>query len=174
MVRGKGLAVRSSYLVENVKFEDGLCKYMEKKSQEEVPDKCVEMVISFINRETYKNSCLTDEVIVNVIASNAGAKSAQEYSLDRLKKWDLERVGQKEVGELIALVMCSGKVEDGLRQWLVGFLGKQGSMGLNRYERFLDTWEGQRLEYLHPNAMNAVEDMLGWRQKGVVEKYRIL
>jgi hypothetical protein len=40
---------------------------MEKKTEDEVPERVVDMLISFINREEYSNSDVLDEVILNIL-----------------------------------------------------------------------------------------------------------
>jgi hypothetical protein len=120
-IRGKARAVRASYLAEAAKFEGDVTKYMEKKSQEEVPDRVIDMLISYINREEYSNNSVFDEVTLNILASNVGAKSAVDYSLARLK----DSTGDLDADELsliIALILLSGKVDDGLRKWLANYL----------------------------------------------------
>jgi hypothetical protein len=119
-IRGKARAVRASYLAEAAKFEGDVTKYMEKKSQEEVPDRVVDMLISYINREEYSNNSVFDEVTLNILASNVGAKSAVDYSLARLK--DCLDVDDEELSLIIALILLSGKVNDGLRKWLANYL----------------------------------------------------
>jgi hypothetical protein len=94
---------------------------MEKKSQEEVPDRVIDMLISYINREEYSNNSVFDEVTLNILASNVGAKSAVDYSLGRLKD-STGDIDADELSLIIALILLSGKVDDGLRKWLTNYL----------------------------------------------------
>jgi hypothetical protein len=116
-IRGKARAVKASYLTDTGKFEADLTKYMEKKSEEEIPDRVVDMLISFINRDRYDNNSLLDEVKLNILASNVGAKSAVDYSLGRLKQSGLND-GSENICKIIPLITQSGKVDAGRKKWL--------------------------------------------------------
>jgi hypothetical protein len=116
-IRGKARAIKASYLTDTGKFEADLSKYVEKKSEEEIPDQIVDMLISFINRDRYENNSLVDEVKLNILASNVGAKSAVDYSLSRLKQSGLNE-GSENICKIISLITMSGKVDGGLKKWL--------------------------------------------------------
>jgi hypothetical protein len=120
-IRGKARPIRASYLTEASKFEADLTKYLEKKKEDTIPDAVIDMLFSFINREQYTNNSLIDEVTLNILAHNVGAKSAAAYSLDRLKKYNLE-VGGQELTNIIASVVISSKVDSGLKEWLKKYL----------------------------------------------------
>ncbi|KAH7342680.1 hypothetical protein BKA65DRAFT_552297 [Rhexocercosporidium sp. MPI-PUGE-AT-0058] len=120
-VRGKARSVRCSYLIDTGKFEADLVKYMDKKKEDDVPDKVVDMLISWINREKYSNHDPFDEVTLNILASNVGCKSILEHSLGRLKSMQDSIQGNDWV-KIIGTVYLSSKVDEGLKKWLVKYL----------------------------------------------------
>ncbi|KAH6724243.1 hypothetical protein BKA61DRAFT_26110 [Leptodontidium sp. MPI-SDFR-AT-0119] len=120
-VRGKARSVRCSYLLEAGKFEADLVKYMDKKKEDDVPDKVVDMLISWINREKYSNHDPFDEVTLNILASNVGCKSIMDHSLGRLKSMQDSIQGSEWV-RIIGTVYLSSKVDEGLKKWLVKYL----------------------------------------------------
>ena len=124
-VRGKARSVRASYLLEATKFESDLVKYMDKKKEDDVPEKVVDMLISWINRENYSNKDPFDEVTLNILASNVGCKSILEHSLGRLKMMEKD-IGGQEIVKIIGTIYLSSKVDDGLKKWLVKFLKQDG------------------------------------------------
>jgi hypothetical protein len=113
-VRGKSYKVRASYLTDNTKFEGDLIKYMEKKKDEQVPDRVVEMLINFINGEDYENHDALDEVRLNILASNVGCKSAVQHSLGRLKA---AKIGPEVLAHLSGTIFLCSKVEGELKTW---------------------------------------------------------
>ncbi|KAE9370372.1 hypothetical protein N431DRAFT_484603 [Stipitochalara longipes BDJ] len=155
-VRGKARAVRASYLTEAGKFEADLVKFMDKKSEEEVPDRVVDMLVSFINREEYSNGDLVDEVRLNILASSVGAKSLVEYSLGQLKHSQLPLDG-RIICEIITLITQSTKVDDGLRKWLEKELKADGDylylQLLNHSAAFEKLWRDR------PEAVAEVQRM---------------
>jgi len=163
-VRGKARAVRESYLTEASKFESDLTKYMEKKKEEDVPDRVVDMLISFINREEYSNSDIVDEVTLNILASNVGAKSTVNHSLSRLKKIDIRQASNNNayvICQVLGLITQSGKVDDGLRKWL------ENSLTANRFSLYNDLFETaqyREMAYEHPEVVAEVERMVGERK----------
>ncbi|KAK0125481.1 hypothetical protein ONS95_000511 [Cadophora gregata] len=128
-VRGKARSVRASYLLEATKFESDLVKYMDKKKEDDVPDKVVDMLISWINRENYSNNDPFDEVTLNILASNVGCKSVLDHSLGRLKKMEKD-ITEEEWAKIIGTVYVSSKVDDGVKKWMCKYL-KEG----HRWER---------------------------------------
>ncbi|KAG4427818.1 hypothetical protein IFR05_016697 [Cadophora sp. M221] len=120
-VRGKARSVRCSYLLEAGKFEADLVKYMDKKKEDDVPDKVVDMLISWINREKYSNHDPFDEVTLNILASNVGCKSIMEHNLARLKTMQ-KNIDAAEWVKIVGTVYLSSKVDDGLKKWLAKFL----------------------------------------------------
>jgi hypothetical protein len=113
-VRGKSYKVRASYLTDNTKFEADLIKYMEKKKDDQVPDRVVGMLIDFINGENYENHDPLDEVTLNILASNVGCKSAGAFSLGRLKNAHLD---PEMLARLSGPIFLSTKVDDDLKSW---------------------------------------------------------
>ncbi|PVH89590.1 hypothetical protein DL98DRAFT_647329 [Cadophora sp. DSE1049] len=137
-VRGKARSVRASYLLEATKFESDLVKYMDKKKEDDVPDKVVDMLISWINRENYANKDPFDEVTLNILASNVGCKSILDHSLGRLKKMEREIDGP-ELVKIVGTIYLSSKIDDGLKKWLVKFLkGDALWRDLVNYRGYLD------------------------------------
>ncbi|KAK6584846.1 hypothetical protein PZA11_003070 [Diplocarpon coronariae] len=122
-VRGKARAVRATYLIEAPKFESDLVKYMEKKKEDDVPERVVDMLISWINREQYPNEDLFDEVTLHILASNVGCKSIQEQSLKKLKGME-ENLDPAELFRIVGTVYLSSKVDKDLKGWLVKLLRK--------------------------------------------------
>jgi hypothetical protein len=120
-IRGKARAVRASYLTEAPKFEADLVKYLDKKKEDVVPDRVIGMLVDFINCEDYKNSNVLDEVTLNILAHNVGAKSAVDYSLSRLKKLDID-VGIQDLTNIVGTIMMCSKVDAGLKAWLKKYL----------------------------------------------------
>jgi hypothetical protein len=165
-VRGKARAVRASYLLEATKFESELTKYMEKKKEDQVPDRVVDMLISFINREEYSNNDILDEVKLNILASNVGAKSTVEYSLARLKKIDILD-GCRQDGHILCgvltLITQSGKVDDGLRKWLEDCLTANKC---HVYSLLLKNYHYIELEYDRPEVVAEVQRIVGERKTG--------
>jgi hypothetical protein len=88
IIRGKSRKIRASYLMEAGKFEADVVKYMDKKPEDVVPDRVIEMLVDYINHEGYTCRDLLDEVTLNILASNTGSKSAGDCSLGHVKKWD--------------------------------------------------------------------------------------
>ena len=156
-IRGKARAVRASYLAEASKFEVDLVKYMEKKKEEDVPDRVIDMLISFINREEYTNENLLDEVTLNIVASNVGAKSAADYSLGRLKKVDCD-IPAIDLCHVIKLITQSSRVDDGLKKWLVKYLKAD-----NRDWRLAGSSAYRQLEVDRPEVVAELERMMGVR-----------
>jgi hypothetical protein len=158
-IRGKARAVRASYLTEATKFESELTKYMEKKTEDEVPERVVDMLISFINREEYSNSDVLDEVILNILASNVGAKSTVDYSLSRIKDCGFPPNGRLICG-VITLITQSGKVDDGLKKWLEKELkAKECEL----YWALIDDEHFHKLWSERPEVVVEVQRMVGER-----------
>jgi hypothetical protein len=156
-IRGKARAVRSSYLTEAGKFEGDLVKFMDKKKEEDVPDRVVDMLISFINREEYANDNVLDEVTLNIVASNVGAKSAGDYSLARLKKYEGD-IHANDLCHIIKLITQSSKVDDGLKKWLVKYLNTD-----DRVWRLQWSEPFERLRETRPEVVADLERMLELR-----------
>ncbi|KAF4634544.1 hypothetical protein G7Y89_g3567 [Cudoniella acicularis] len=165
-VRGKVYTVRASYLSEAPKFEADLVKYMDKKKEEVLPSRVLEMLISFINRETYKNNSPLDEVTLNILAHNVGAKSVVEYSLGRLK---MDEVGTQEMTDIVAAILCSDKVAEGLKEWLKKHLGDR-----EREWKLMGSRSWTGLVFDHPEVEARLQVLLGIRRKEEEGDYRIL
>lgn len=126
-IRGNNFNIRYSYLAEVPKFEADIVKYMEKRTEEAVPDKTVHMLVDFINQEAYTPAIVFDDVMVNILASNVGAKSAVEYSLKQIKSrqygHDIYGIsGAVELVKIMFTIQQSSKVDSNLRGWLIKLL----------------------------------------------------
>jgi hypothetical protein len=122
-VRGKSYAVRKSFLADSSKFEADLIKYVDKKKEEQLPDRVVQMLVDFINEESCSYKSVLDLVLMSVLASSLGSKSAVEYSLRELKRVDYDyRINGDDLTQICVVVMLSGKVDSGLEEWLKKFL----------------------------------------------------
>jgi hypothetical protein len=168
-VRGKTYSVRQSYLNEASKFEADLQKYVDKKAKEVLPNRVIEMLISFINREWYENDSALDEVTMNVLTTNVNAKSAFEHSLKRLQKFDGE-IDPFEMSEICATILCSDKVNDKLKEWLKKYM-------LKVPERIDVLGCSQKWAELHsemPEVAARLAELLGMKQPPVDENHRIL
>lgn len=161
-IRGKARAIKASYLTDTPKFEADLTKYMEKKSEEEIPDRIVDMLISFINRDRFENNSLVDEVKLNILASNISAKSAVDYSLSRLKQSGLNEGGEN-ICKIISLITMSSKVDGGLKKWLEKEL-KADDRWL--YEELHRDFKFQRLCEDLPEAVVELQRLMGDRTGG--------
>ena len=161
-IRGKARAIKASYLTDTGKLEADLTKYMEKKSEEEIPDRVVDMLISFINRDRYDNNSLVDEVKLNILASNVGAKSAVDHSLSRLKQSGLKE-GSDNICKIISLITMSAKVDGGLKTWLEKEL-KADDRWL--YEELNRDFKFQRLCEDLPEAVVELQRIMGDRTGG--------
>lgn len=176
-IRGKARPVRASYLTEAPKFEADIVKYMEKKKESDVPDRVVDLLLQFINREHYDNSNLLDEVTICILASNVGAKSALEHSVGRLKKLEEDihlRIDPNNIVDIIGCILLSSKVDAKVTDWLKNFLGQLGEK-MDLREIFYSR-KYLELDEEHPEVYVAVSQMMGWRVSGdrVDKKFRQL
>jgi hypothetical protein len=167
-IRGKARAVRASYLAEAGKFEGDLVKFMEKKKEEDVPDRVIDMLISYINREEYSNNNPLDEVTLNILSSNVGAKSAVDYSLGRFKTFQGE-IEDEILSHITGMVLLSSKVDDGLRKWLKKhLLDRDRVLHLERSRAFNEMLQEK------PELAPEIERLLGWRHDQDPSLLRIL
>lgn len=168
-VRGKTYSVRGTYLAEASKFEADLQKYVDKKSKKILSDRIIEMLISFINREWYSNDIALDEVTMNVLCTNVTAKSAFEYSLKRLQKYDGE-IDPYEMSEICALILCSDKVDDKLKDWLKKYMCKVPDriVELDRSQKWMELNEEL------PEVRARLLELMGLKPPVDDETYRIL
>lgn len=162
-VRGISYSVRKSFLAESSKFESDLIKFMDKKTEEQVPDHVVQMLIDFINAEECTGRTILEYVILNVLASNLGAKSAVEHSLSELKKAtsDYEyRANPEELTNVCVAVLMSSRVDSGLEAWLKKFLqSEQRSHGLTQ------SWHFQEVHEDHPELLVKLRELLETKKK---------
>lgn len=124
VVRGRAYSIRASYLLDQPKFEKELAMVMEKKSEEEVPNRVVNMLFAFINQEKYCNFDPLDEVTLCILANNIGAKSVVEHSLSQMKKIE-DYVEEANITKIIITIMLSSKVPAKLVAWLQKYLKEE-------------------------------------------------
>ncbi|KAF8852638.1 hypothetical protein BDZ45DRAFT_678233 [Acephala macrosclerotiorum] len=173
-IRGKAFSFRASYLVEVPKLEKEFVSFMEKKSQEEVPDRVVNMLVSFVNLENYRNDDPLDEITLNILASNVGAKSVVEHSMDQVKKLE-KNVNLDNIVDIICTVMESSGVIDRLTDWLKDILCQDGC----RHEKFIEDVM-DLAEYLkkiykpNPNLHLKLSVMTGLQEKPETPKTRVI
>lgn len=118
LIRNRARVIRASYLHENAKFEGDLSKYLEKKDTRQVPDKVVDLLLGFINTESYNNDDLVDEVTLNILATSVGARSVVDHSLSRLKNIKAKDVATADMAKIAAMVLMCSKADKGLTAWL--------------------------------------------------------
>lgn len=121
VIRGKAFAVRASYLQELPKFEKELREYLDKKDEDTIPERVINMLFAFINEEEYCNGDPYDEVTLCILAHNAGSKSVVNYSLDQIKKIEGE-IHISMLVDIIITIMRSSDVPDLLKDWLEKFM----------------------------------------------------
>lgn len=158
-VRGKARKVRASFLIEASKFEADLVKYMDKKKEDDVPDKVVDMLISYINHEDYKNSNILDEITMNILASNVGAKSAVLHSAARFRKLE-DDINPRQITKIIGTVFLSSKVDDSITKWLKSYLKDE-----DRYNRLFGYYEFRELCEERPEVLAELERLLGLKSQ---------
>ncbi|CZR57239.1 uncharacterized protein PAC_07129 [Phialocephala subalpina] len=173
-IRGKAFSFRASYLVEVPKLEKELVSFMEKKTQEEVPDRVVNMLVSFINRERYVNDDPLDEVTLNILASNVGAKSVVEHSMDQLKKLE-KNIDVTNIVDIICTIMESSGVIDKLTDWLKDILCEESGCQLRFIWEVMDLPEYNKKIYRpNPGLHFRLEVMTGLRVEPDKPKTRVL
>jgi len=171
VVRGTTYKIRKSFLSDSSKFEGDIVKLLDKKSEEALPNNVIQMLVDFINTEKSDSRTLLDLVTLNILASNLGVKSAVEYSLNQLKRWEVDyRINAGELTEICLAVMESNKVDDKLVEWLKKYLKyDQRWHTLGRSTAFHEVCDRRPELVLH------LEHLLGLREKDENEgEYRIL
>jgi hypothetical protein len=156
-VRGKSYAIRKSYISEAPKFEADLIKFVDKKKETELSDDIVEMLVDFINEEGCQAGTILDFVMLNILATSLGAKSAVEYSLNQIKKFEIDYpMRATELADICCAVMLSNKVDTGLEEWLKKYL---------KYDRRIDdlarSARYQEIVQDHPELRKKLEVLLG-------------
>ncbi|KAH8801704.1 hypothetical protein F5884DRAFT_524900 [Xylogone sp. PMI_703] len=171
VVRGKTYAIRKTYLSEVSKFEDNLVKYMEKASEDAVPDRIVCLLISFINEEKFQADSLHDLITLNILASNVGAKSVVDYSMDEINRWDIDRdLSLHALVDIVVTIMLSGKVEQALQDWLRKYLKYN-----DRWSQMVHhQWYHARVMSSRPEVDIRLRILMGYRSAMDDEGFRIL
>lgn len=143
------------------KFESELVKFVDKKTEEEVPERIVKLLVDFINEESCDTKSALDLVGLNILASNLGAKSAVENSLRELKKFEFDyRMSVDELTRICGAITMSGRVDRGLEIWLKKFIQETEALCLlQRSQSF------RALLYNHPEVEARLEKIMGWREE---------
>lgn len=118
-------------------------KYVDKKDKDSVPDKVIDLLITFINVDFYDNDDIVDEVTLCILATNVGAKSVVDRALERLGmlKGGVRDIAPLEAGRVAAMIVMSGKVDKGLTEWLKKVLEKDDLALAHEMYRCRE-WEG--------------------------------
>jgi len=161
-VRGKSYSVRASFLAESSKFESDIVKFVDKKTEDNVPSHVVQMLIDFINAEQCSGTTILEYVQLNILASSLGAKSAIEYSLTELQKGisDDYLMRPKELTNICVAVLMSSRVDSGLESWLKKFLQHD-----HRAERLSVTIDFQNILDDHPELYTKLGELLERKKK---------
>ena len=123
VVRGKTFKIRKSFLADSSKFEADIVKLLDKKSEVAVPNNVVQMLVDFINSEGCDARTLLDVACMNILASSLAVKSAVDFSLGLLKKYDVHyNMDTSELTQICLAIMESSKVDDKLVAWLKKYL----------------------------------------------------
>jgi hypothetical protein len=159
-LRGKSYKIRKGFLTDLSKFESELIKFVEKKSEEELPDSVIQMLVDFINEESCESNSAVDLVGLNILASNLGYKSAVEYSLEKLKKIETDSlIMADELTRICGTITMSGKVDVGLETWLKKFIRNHCAWPMLEASR-----KFQILVRNHPEVYTRLETIMGWRE----------
>lgn len=159
-MRGKSYSIRKSFLEDLGKFEGELVKFVDKKSEEEVPERIVKLLVDFINEETCDTNSALDLVGLNILATNLGAKSAMENSLQELKKFEFDyRMSVDELTRICGAITMSGKVDRGLETWLKKFIQDTEALCLLGGSQSFRV-----LLHNHPEVEARLEKIMGWRE----------
>jgi hypothetical protein len=139
---------------------------MDKKKDDQVPDRVVGMLIAYINGEDYENDDPLDEVTLNILASNVGCKSAGEHSLGRLKK---SKLTPEVFAELSGPIFLSTKVDEGLKSWFDKCTKEEGML-----RAIVNQPIFQLTDRTHPEVSVEIEKRRGIRQKDEDDGIRIV
>jgi hypothetical protein len=160
-MRGKSYSIRKNFLADLHKFENELVKFVDKKSEEEVPDHVVQMLVDFINKESCDSNTALDLVGLNILASNLRAKSAMEYSLQRLKDVEFDYpIRAAELTKICGTITMSGGVDEGLETWLRKFIQTNDALRILESSQSFHT-----LLSGNPEVWTRLEKIMGWRER---------
>lgn len=144
VIRGKTYAIRKTYLSEVGSFEENLLKYMENTSEDTVPERIIEFLVSFINEEKFFTENLHDLITLNILASNIGAKSVMESSLAEINRWEVDReLSMHGLIDIVVTVTLSSKVDQALKDWLV------------KYLKYSDRWYDMTMHPMYASVMHS-------------------
>lgn len=160
-LRGKSYQIRKSFLADLGKFENDLIKFVDKKSEEELPESVIQLLIDFINDESCDSDAALDLVGLNILASNLGYRSAVDSSLQQLKKLDgkyLIRID--ELAKICGAITMSGKVDEGIESWL-----KKSLRDEDTFHALESSRQFRVLVANHPEVWTRLQMIMGWRDK---------
>ncbi|EPE33014.1 hypothetical protein GLAREA_06026 [Glarea lozoyensis ATCC 20868] len=177
-IRSKIYSVRASYLAESPKFEAELTKLMDKKKEDQIPSRIISLLINYINKESYSNDNVLDEVTLHVVCTTVNCKSAAEYALERLKRFTKEghEIPVEELCQICVAIFCSEKVEEKLKEWLKTHMKGAGNEALGRRRQALLGGCKKWVELMDkkPEVGTRLEVLLDLRVKDDEGGYRIL
>ena len=177
-IRSKVYSVRASYLAEAPKFEAELTKLMDKKKEDVIPSRIIRLLIDYINKESYKNDNILDEVTLHVVCTTVNCRSAAEFALERLKKFSKEgnEIPAHDMAQICVIIFCSEKVEDKLKEWLKAHLKGTGDkkLGLGRQDLLGNSKAWNELMDKKPEVGTRLLVLLDIRVKDDEGEFRIL
>lgn len=154
-IRGKTYSVRKAFLEDCGKFEKDIQSYADKKNDTMVPDYVIQMLIDCVNEKPIAARKVLDLVTLNIAANNVGVKSVVKKSQKMLD--DSAPVEGEAFVDIVATVLLSSKVPDGLTSWLEKELRAGGYYDLI----YSSSYPGLIAD--HPEVCVSVETMVGLR-----------
>lgn len=163
-LRGKAYKIRKAFLADMGKFEHDLIKLVDKKTEEELPDSVIQLLVDYINKESCESKNMVDLVGLSLLASTLGYTSGIEGSLRELKEASAgSHVRREDLTKICGMITMSGKVDDGLRTWLRNFLSSP-----NIIQELWHSQAFQELNHNHPEVWIRLQGIL--RQGGTEDE----
>lgn len=163
-LRGKAYKIRKAFLADMGKFEHDLIKLVDKKTEEELPDSVIQLLVDYINKESCESKNMVDLVGLCLLASTLGYTSGIEGALRELKEVSSGgHVGRDDLTKICGMITMSGKVDDGLKTWLKNFLTIP-----NVLQALFHSQAFQELNHNHPEVWIRLQGIL--RQGGAEDE----
>jgi len=166
-IRGTTYSVRKSFLDDNGKFEKDIQAYTDKKNEKTIPNEVIRYLVCIVNDVPISPSSILDLITLNILASNVGVKSAVKSSQDYIDRYTSDDgngryigLGGNELVEICASIFLSSRVDDGLTEWLKGYLKRNGAA-----QKMASASGFRSLERDHPEVIVSLETLLGMREK---------